>query len=145
MKKTITILMVLAFLTLSKNVVAQSQTLFFNYSNTSNCSWEIRFYDNASNLLYNYTISAGTSGSSSCAISITAAVSFIRLIETGLNCQTINFGNCSTGCQQTNIVSICNGGLGCSSSSPIQTITIYSITACQPSPPQQAYDIIIVP
>ncbi|NUM32880.1 MAG: hypothetical protein HUU47_11235 [Bacteroidetes bacterium] len=44
MKKKITILMVLAFLTLSKNVVAQC--INYTWTNNSGCDWEITFFDN---------------------------------------------------------------------------------------------------
>ena len=144
MKKiTIISIMVFAFLTLTKSASAQTQDLYYNYSNTSNCSWDIYFYDNSMNILHSYTIAAGSSGSSTCAISIAASVSFIRLYETG-GCSSPLFGNCSSGCQLLNISpSYC--GYNCSIFSPTQSITIYSIPACQPNPPQQAYDIIIVP
>ncbi|NUM32895.1 MAG: hypothetical protein HUU47_11310 [Bacteroidetes bacterium] len=60
MKKTITILMVLAFLTFSKNAVAQSHFFHPTVINSSSCNITVSFLDGGFNVIYSNTFAPGT-------------------------------------------------------------------------------------
>ncbi len=137
-----TLILFLIFIGFGFEVKSQSYALYFEYDNTSTCDWDVTFYDISLNLLHNYTVLASSSGVSTCAIGTTATVAYITLVETGGSC-TYNLGTCSTGCILANVISNC--GYSCGGASPTDRILVGQITACGPSPPQQAFSLNFLP
>lgn len=125
MKKTITILAVLAFLTLSKNAMAQC--FDYNWSNTSDCDWQVDFWDNSTPPVAiaaaSFTATAGGSGvyPGLCGIGCGTTVQTITFVNT--NGCVVSFSLSSTGVfSQTGITSYC--GAACGGAFTTETITI---------------------
>ena len=144
--------MVLAFLTLTKNV--SGQCFDYCYSNTSDCDWQVDFWDNsvpslgiagASHTEYAYTTSRTCYGGG-CGIGCYLTVSYITFVNS-LGC-VITFPFITGTQTQTNITSYCGnacGGYG--TTTETITVTIVNVAAgtiCAPAP-NYLVDISITP
>ncbi|NUM32816.1 MAG: hypothetical protein HUU47_10910 [Bacteroidetes bacterium] len=140
MKKLITILMFLAFLTLSKNVVAQC--FEYNWSNTSDCDWQVDFWDNSSPpaliAAASFIATAGTPGPISylgpCGIGCGTTISTISFVNS-LGC-VISFPFIAGTQTQTNITNYCGAACGGAlTTTNTISVTISSTTSgiCTPS------------